>query len=61
MIACTPLLRHTLGNCKQMEEYFCDDGGKPSHHGFSIAHTLGDMDRVLQATEDAVKAIQAGT
>jgi glutamate-1-semialdehyde 2,1-aminomutase len=40
--------------------YFCDGGGKPSHHGFSIAHTAADIDRVLQATEDTVKAIQAG-
>lgn len=34
--------------------YFCDGGGKPMHHGFSAAHTLADMDRVLQATEDTV-------
>jgi glutamate-1-semialdehyde 2,1-aminomutase len=40
--------------------YFCDGGGKPSHHGFSVAHTAADIDRVLQATEDTVKAIQAG-
>ena len=40
--------------------YFCDDGGKPTHHGFSAAHTPADIDRVLQATEDTVKAIQAG-
>jgi glutamate-1-semialdehyde 2,1-aminomutase len=40
--------------------YFCDGGGKPSHHGFSIAHTAADIDRVLQATEDTVKGIQAG-
>lgn len=40
--------------------YFCDAGGKPMHHGFSAAHSLADMDRVLQAMEDTVKAIQAG-
>lgn len=40
--------------------YFCDGGGKPMHHGFSAAHALADMDRVLQATEDTVKAILAG-
>ena len=40
--------------------YFCDGGGKPSHHGFSIAHTAADIDRVLQATEDTVKAIPTG-
>ncbi len=39
--------------------YFCDAGGKPMHHGFSAAHTLSDIDRVLQATEDTVKAVQA--
>ncbi len=41
--------------------YFCDGGGKPMHHGFSAAHTLADMDRVLQATEDTVKTLRAGT
>lgn len=39
--------------------YYCDAGGKPMHHGFSAAHTLTDIDRVLQATEDTVEAIQA--
>ncbi len=38
--------------------YFCDAGGKPMHHGFSAAHTLADMDRVLQATEDTVVSLQ---
>jgi hypothetical protein len=28
-------------------------------HGFSAAHTMADMGRVLQATEDTMKAIQA--
>ncbi|OGB94710.1 MAG: hypothetical protein A3H39_10295 [candidate division NC10 bacterium RIFCSPLOWO2_02_FULL_66_22] len=40
--------------------YFRDGGGKPTHHGFSAAHTLADMDRVHQATEDTEKAIHAG-
>jgi glutamate-1-semialdehyde 2,1-aminomutase len=40
--------------------YFCDGGGKPMHHGFSAAHTLADVDRVLQATEDTVKALGSG-
>ncbi len=40
--------------------YFCDSGGKPAHHGFSSAHTLADIDRVLQATEDTVRSIRAG-
>ncbi len=38
--------------------YFCDGGGKATHHGFSAAHTLADMDRVLQATEDTVVSLQ---
>lgn len=40
--------------------YFCDAGGKPMHHGFSAAHTLADMDRVLQAMEDTVAALLSG-
>lgn len=40
--------------------YFCDGGGKAMHHGFSAAHTMADMDRVLQATEDTVKGLLAG-
>lgn len=40
--------------------YFCDAGGKPMHHGFSAAHTLADVDRVLQATEDTVTALHSG-
>jgi glutamate-1-semialdehyde 2,1-aminomutase len=37
--------------------YFCDAGGKPMHHGFSAAHTLADVDRILQAAEDTVAAL----
>lgn len=40
--------------------YFCDGGGKPTHHGFSAAHTLADIDRVLQAMEDTVTALLSG-
>ncbi len=40
--------------------FFCDAGGKPMHHGFSAAHTAADIDRVLQAAEDTVKALAAG-
>jgi glutamate-1-semialdehyde 2,1-aminomutase len=41
--------------------YFSDGSGKATHHGFSAAHTSADIDTVLQAAEDTVKAIQAGT
>ncbi len=40
--------------------YFCDGGGKPMHHGFSAAHTLADVDRVLRATDDTVTDLLAG-
>ncbi len=40
--------------------YFCDGGGNPMHYGFSAAHTLADMDRDLQATEDTVRDLLAG-
>jgi glutamate-1-semialdehyde 2,1-aminomutase len=39
--------------------YFCDAGGKPMHHGFTAAHTLADMDRILQATEDTIVSLGA--
>lgn len=38
--------------------YFNDYGGKPSHKGFSIQHTLEDIDEVLNRTEDAVKNLE---
>lgn len=38
--------------------YFSDGGGRPTHHGFSAAHTPADIDRVLQAAEDTVKAMK---
>jgi glutamate-1-semialdehyde 2,1-aminomutase len=40
--------------------YFCDNGGRPTHHGFSAAHTAADIERTLQATEDTVKALAQG-
>lgn len=38
--------------------YFHDYNGRPCHHGFSIQHTLEDIDEVLNRTEDAVKALE---
>ena len=38
--------------------YFCDYGGGPAHHGFGAGHTQKDFDGVLQAMEDAFKAIK---
>ncbi|MFA5027781.1 MAG: aspartate aminotransferase family protein [Candidatus Methylomirabilota bacterium] len=40
--------------------YLCDNGGRPTHHGFSAAHTASDIDRVLQATDDTVAALVKG-
>ena len=37
--------------------YFHDYGGGPCHHGFSAAHTDGDLDQVLGVMEDAFRAI----
>jgi len=37
--------------------YWADYGGGPAHHGFSIQHTEADIDRVLQVTEDALRAV----
>ena len=37
--------------------YFHDYSGLPAHHGFSSAHTIEDIDMVLDAVEGAVKEI----
>ena len=39
--------------------YYHDYGGRPCHHGFSIQHTLEDIDEVLNRTEDAVKEMES--
>lgn len=38
--------------------YFHDYGGRTCHHGFSIQHTLGDIDEVLNRIEDTVKEME---
>ena len=40
--------------------YYHDYGGAPCHHGFSIAHTDDDLDRVLEVTEASLKAVKDG-
>jgi len=37
--------------------YFHDYGGRPCHHGFSIAHTGSDLDEVLTVMEASLEAI----
>ena len=38
--------------------YFCDYGGGPCHHGFSIAHTHEDMNRVIEVIDAALKSVK---
>ncbi|MCB1103194.1 MAG: aspartate aminotransferase family protein [Opitutaceae bacterium] len=40
--------------------YFHDYGGAPCHHGFSVAHTVEDIDRVLEVLASAFAAIKDG-
>ncbi len=42
-------IRHAFGN----EVYFHDYGGGPCHHGFSVAHSREDIDRILQVMDEA--------
>ena len=37
--------------------YFHDYGGSACHHGYSSAHTPGDIDRVLNVVEDSLAAL----
>ena len=41
--------------------YFHDYGGAPCHHGFSVAHTLDDLDRILAVMEEAFGAVAGET
>jgi len=38
--------------------YFNDYHGRPCHQGFSIQHSLEDIDEVLNRTEDAVRVME---
>ena len=44
--------------CWQRGVYFHDYGGPPVHHGYSIAHTPGDIDTVLNVIEEGLKEIR---
>lgn len=46
-------IRHAAGD----GVYFHDYGGGPCHHGFSVAHTLQDIDTILQVMDDAFAAV----
>ena len=37
--------------------YFHDYGGGPCHHGYSLAHSLEDIDQALQAIDDSLQAM----
>lgn len=50
------LARRFFGACHARGVYWHDAW----HHGFSSAHTLADIDRVLAVAEEAVRAIAAG-
>ena len=53
--------RVMLEFCRRAAErgvYFHDYGGAPCHHGYSLAHTATDIDRVLNVVEDSVAGMQ---
>jgi len=39
--------------------YLHDYGGSPVHHGYSIQHTVEDIDRVLNAMEETLKPLKS--
>ena len=47
-----------LRTCYEHGVYFHDYGGRVAHHGFSIAHTHADIDRVLHGIEAAMVAVK---
>ena len=47
--------------CRQTTErgvYFHDYGGGACHHGYSLAHTEADIDRVLEVMNDSLQAMK---
>jgi len=49
-----------LAFCREAAQrgvYFHDYGGSACHHGYSSAHTLEDIDRVLNVVEDSLRTI----
>jgi glutamate-1-semialdehyde 2,1-aminomutase len=46
--------------CRQTTDrgvYFHDYGGGACHHGFSLAHTADDIDRVLDVMDESLQAM----
>ncbi len=44
-----------IKDCWERGVYFHDYGGGPLHHGYSIQHTVGNIDKVLTVLEDVLK------
>ncbi|MDW7656195.1 MAG: aminotransferase class III-fold pyridoxal phosphate-dependent enzyme [Bacillota bacterium] len=45
--------------CWDRQVYFHDYGGKPAHHGYSVQHTIEDIDKVLDVIEDVLKDMKS--
>ena len=46
-------------DCVEHGVYFHDYGGGPSHHGFSIAHTKEDLEKVLDIVKEVLLGMHA--
>ena len=51
------MLRFIKG-CYDRGVYLHDYGGGPMHHGFSVQHTVKDLDRALNVMEDTLKEMK---
>jgi glutamate-1-semialdehyde aminotransferase len=43
--------------CIERGVYFHDYGGSPVHHGYSIQHSIEDIDRVLNVLDDVLREL----
>ncbi len=50
-----------IRRCYERGVYFHDYGGGPSHHGYSIQHSDGDIDRVLEVIDDSLREMSGET
>ena len=48
------LMLKLIKGCHDRGVYFHDYGGGPAHHGYSVQHTLADINRVLDVLDEVL-------
>jgi hypothetical protein len=51
------IMLELVRRCWQRGVYFHDYGGAPVHHGYSIQHSIADLDEVLEVLAEVLPAV----